>query len=682
VIYIFHHAIKISFIHALLFASLCSLCLCGESQAEPYQVKVVLNFGDHRVFTKDFREQVQREIHDGLQAALGDMGQVDVVNNHALVKTLRTRGMKALDELDNALGTLNKPDAVKKSPLLKDLEPEALRGLAEWKRLDPTKTYFVFIDYVNDQYEIQVRQHDGSTGVNSPLREPQRIADRAFVARAATLLMARDFGVVGSITSPTLNDSRQVQVTFVGGDQDESLENWVKKGDLLALVIVDANAPTRPSTMIPHAFLQVQGNPVKGIATCQLLVQEGREKGIPLQTVRCIKLGTTRGPLRLRLLKDDARIPTPEPKVQLQVGSQSFKDEKRELGTTDKDGRFSTESKGIIYDHVAFVGIYVNSQLLTQLPIPILEEGFHDSRVNLKPNRLAQITFSINLWNQRTIEKKSLAVVQLETLFAASPKDRQSTMRKAQEGLSRLNDDISRLESDKKTLASQLSKESPSGVPQPLAVLLSQGDARLADLGKARDRLVKFIKDQEEIIKELNNPERKEILELAQKAEAFENQEEFGQALEVYRELQEKIKAKGLDNPKLIEHIDNLAKTWEIKGDDHRKARSFIYNTWPKLDYSGSKADLDGFKAHVERAKKALETCRKADDHLTALRLSKATDQLHGKLQQRRTNLLPTVKQNVEDAEAVTNLDSIIKEIDSLLSDINAYFEEKKSSRK
>src|SRR5207302_4269203 len=123
------------------------------------------------------------------------------------------------------------------------------------------------------------------------------------------------------------------------------------------------------------------------------------ENEVPLQRVRCIKLSTTRGPLRLRLLKEDARMATPEPKVQLQVGSQSFKDEKRELGTTDKDGRFFSENKGIVYDQVAFVGIYVNSQLLKQVPVPILEEGYYDFWVNLKPNPLAQLTFNINLWN-------------------------------------------------------------------------------------------------------------------------------------------------------------------------------------------------------------------------------------------------------------------------------------------
>src|SRR5262249_41479884 len=162
-------------------------------------------------------DQVQREVHDSLQAALGEIGEVQVVRNHALVKTLRTRGMRALDELDSALGSLGKPDAVKKSPLLKDLEPEALRGLAEWKRVEPTKTFFVFIDYVSDQYEIQVRQHDGSTGVNSPLRDPEKVSDRQFVGRAAALLVARDFGVVGTITGQAGTDNRQVQVSFVGG---------------------------------------------------------------------------------------------------------------------------------------------------------------------------------------------------------------------------------------------------------------------------------------------------------------------------------------------------------------------------------------------------------------------------------------------------------------------------------
>jgi hypothetical protein len=653
--------------------------LCAESRAEPYQVQIVLNFGDQRVFTKDFKDQVQREIGESLQAALGEIGQVQVVRNHALVKTLRTRGMKALDELDSALGSLGKPDAVKKSPLLKDLEPEALRGLGEWKRLEPTKTCFVFIDYVNDQYEIQVRQHDGSTGVNSPLRESEKVSDRQFVGRAAALLMARDFGVVGTITGQAANGSRQVQVSFVGGDLEGPLENWVKKNDILAVVRVDPNSPTRPSTMIPHALVQVQNDPVKGLATCQFLAQEGRS--FPLQGARCIKLGTARGPIRLRLLKEDARVTTPEPKVQIQVGRQSFKDEKRELLTTDKEGRCSSEKEGVVYDHVAFVGIYYHSQLLMQVPVPILEEGYFDCRVNLKPDPLAQAAFNVNLWNDRLYEKGALMQTLFEELPKASPDKREANLKKAQESLSQLEEDIRRFGDERKSLAQEINRISP----QKSATLLSGGDQRLAKLGDAVQNLRKFIINQEEIIKAANDPKNKEIFELIQKAEGLENQAEFGKALEVYQELQEKLKAAGREDPKRIQHINDLAKVWEPKSEQHRKDRNYVYDSWSKRangGYDGDKAGLDDVKAQISKAKKALETCKKEKDYLTPLKLSKTTDILLHKLEQSYNTLLPNAKTESDTAEVVKNLKSVIDDLGELLSDITAFLEQVKADKK
>jgi len=649
---------------------------------KPYQVQIVLHFGDQRLLTRDFKEQIRREIGESLQAALGDLGQVQITADHPLVKVLRTKGMRALDDLENSLGLLSKPDAVKKNPLLKDLDEKGLEILAAWKRLEPTKTYFVFFDYVNDQYQIQARQHDGSTGVNSTLREPEHTSDREFVGRAATLLLARDFGVVGTVTGQQ-SDS-VYQVTFRGGALDGPLDNWVKKNDILALVNVDANAPVRPSNFIPQAFLQVQDSPVKGTSLCQLLAREGKPlppSGGPGQGIRCIKLGTTRGPLRLRLLKEDSRLPIPEPRVQLQVRSHSFKDEANESVATDKDGRFSSESKGTVYDQVAYVNVY-GKGLLIPIPVPILEEGYYDCYVNLTPNPLAQTVFKVSLWNQRLYEKASLVGTLLETLPGAPPDQRQATLKKAQNGLTQLEDDIRRLEKDKTNIIAELKMAAPKGAPPQLMGLLAQGDRNMAQLVIARDNLRKWIKGQEEIIQEDNNPARKEVLELAQKADALENQAEFGKALEVYRELKEKLKATGKEDQKVDNHIAELARIWETRDPDLRKHRSFVYDTWPKLDYSGSKADLDAFKANIERARKALETCKKAGDYLTPLKLSKGTDALLGKLQQRYTKLLPTAKVNVEEAEAVTNLDAVIKDLGSLLSEITSFLEERKSAPK
>src|SRR5713101_3176280 len=99
----------------------CSLCLCGKSFAldpetdKPYELRVVLGVADQRLLTDVFKEQVERELRDGLQAALGDLATVEVVRAH---------------------------------PRLKEVEANGLQALDAWKDVDGVKTHFVMIDYV------------------------------------------------------------------------------------------------------------------------------------------------------------------------------------------------------------------------------------------------------------------------------------------------------------------------------------------------------------------------------------------------------------------------------------------------------------------------------------------------------------------------------------------------------
>src|SRR5262249_19704745 len=194
----------------------CSLGLVGRSSKpgapdsganKPYQLRVVLGIAEQRLLTDVFKEQVERELRDGLQAALGDLATVEVVREH---------------------------------PRLKDVEANGLQALEAWQDVDGIKTHFVLIDYVNGQYEIQARQHDGYTGQTSPMVRTERLPDpggRQFVARAATLLVGQDLGILGTVTGST--GSQTAQVTLKGSSLGVALDRWVKKGDVFALVQIN-----------------------------------------------------------------------------------------------------------------------------------------------------------------------------------------------------------------------------------------------------------------------------------------------------------------------------------------------------------------------------------------------------------------------------------------------------------
>src|SRR4051812_39478000 len=86
---------------ALLVA--CSVCLGGRAAAandakEPYKIRLVVDVARHRLLTDVFKEQLQRELKDGLQAALGKLAKVEVSDKHDLLPAIRADGLqKALD---------------------------------------------------------------------------------------------------------------------------------------------------------------------------------------------------------------------------------------------------------------------------------------------------------------------------------------------------------------------------------------------------------------------------------------------------------------------------------------------------------------------------------------------------------------------------------------------------------
>src|SRR5438067_1118494 len=145
-----------------LFYSLCVyLCLSVASPARaaldpelktPYQLRVVLHIADHRALTPVFQQQLQRELAGQLQLTYGPLARVEVVRVHRLLKDIRARGLQALDD---------------------------------WGELSGFKTHFVLVDYADGCYRLQARQHDGMTGMASPVIRRDQTPEPRLVARTA-----------------------------------------------------------------------------------------------------------------------------------------------------------------------------------------------------------------------------------------------------------------------------------------------------------------------------------------------------------------------------------------------------------------------------------------------------------------------------------------------------------------
>ena len=89
--------------------------LDAESKS-PYQLRVVVRTGDHPTLTKHFRTEILKSVSSSLQAALGAIGTVEVVDLNStpiddrepLWKFVDEKGLEALDGVKHRFTRLDK----------------------------------------------------------------------------------------------------------------------------------------------------------------------------------------------------------------------------------------------------------------------------------------------------------------------------------------------------------------------------------------------------------------------------------------------------------------------------------------------------------------------------------------------------------------------------------------------
>jgi tetratricopeptide (TPR) repeat protein len=615
-----------------------SLCLCGESRAfdaeldKPYKVQVVLRVAPTRLLTPIFKEQLRRDLQQGLQAALGAMGEVEVFD-------------------------LADVPADKQQPLWKKVADEGLQaGLDEQGQArSDIKTHFVTVDYVDGQYEIAGRQYDGLTGTASPAVRHERTPDRQFVARTAALLVDRDFGLVGTVTKV---DGPRVQVAFKGGGLKVPLDRWVKKGDVFALVQVSDGRTSR----LPWAVLQAESAPGQD-GSCVCKVWPPKQRVQP--GFRCIKLGTVKAPVRLRVVEYDPNRkgpPRAPEDVILYIGRHGFEDQVpvRVEGVPDADGYYSTEQlkDKPLYDGLAFVTITHGGEVRGLVPLALVDERTITVPIRLgaeSPVFLSQR----KLWEQDLINTQITLGDLFKTLNQdiGDPDKRSKALEHARNALDSLGDSIRSFAEQREKLASD--KRAPGSKPPDL----SAGDARLADVRKGRDELAKFIKELAENLKKEDTAEGREARANYAQAQNFEKEGDYDRAIELY----EKVLARTKDT-KLQQRLDRLKKAWEPQGDEHRKARRFVFETWPKLELK------EVTKERVKEAEAALDVCRKVKDPFGPRKLLSVANQYLTQISKRLTEL--SADTNQEDVKPTEELSAVGKALETLIAEATAAVKE------
>ncbi|HLJ94284.1 MAG TPA: hypothetical protein VKU02_13940 [Gemmataceae bacterium] len=606
-------------IRTLPFALSCWLGLCScflfpvslaraaldPETTKPYHFLVVLRIAENRLATPVFREIVERELGDSLQAALGDLAQVKVVRDHPLLKEVEAKGLQL-----------------------------ALNG---YSVLSDTKIHFVLIDYRNGYYEIEARQYDGFTGLASPVVRHSSTADRQLVARSAALLIDQDFGLAGTVGQ--IKGDR-IDITLRGGALGVPLGRWVQVGQVFAVTqITQGTGHQQRSFRMPWTLLQVLEEPKNEVCRCRLLSrwQNPLPQEPSVLGYRCLKLGTTQGRLRLRLVRENDKLRTPVPAVQVRIGARGFDvDSNLERISTKQDGLVES---AIRYDNVAFVEVRDGEKLLARVPVEILDDQTITCPVNVSSETAAQgeLLHRRQQWLRRVNESLEVANNLVNDLNRMQSSE--SALARAQAGFQAIQNEMGNLTTERDNLRAEGAKDGQKGI----LLSLTEGAEGIQQLEGLRTKLQGFIADLQASLTEEKDPKRQKWKELAAKAKLLEEEAEFDKAIEFYQSIRDG----GGDTPQLREKIETLQRARAPKNPAHAKAQAFIYETWPKLETAAQ------INARLNEARQAFETCKEVGDRFAPQKLLVAYRLLTTRLEKESEGLNPEAK---EDDRKTTEL--------------------------
>ncbi len=533
---------------------------------KPYQVQVVLQVADNRALTPLFQDDLQRALGDHLRQAFGALARVEVVREHPLLGEIASRGLES-----------------------------ALEG---WDHTSEVQTHFVLLEYAGGEYRLQAGVHDGMTNRAGVRVRRLQSGDRALVPLLAARLVERNFAPVGTATA-TGGDGKSAVLTLKGGGLGVAMDRWVKAGDVFAVSQLTPQGAAAHAAAVPWALLEVLDGPRDGVCRCRYF---RRLRGYDLRDApgtlgyRAVRVSATQAPVRLRFVDEDSGQPIDGLEVQI------FRPDMKEAVkmTTGRDGVVAPREP---FNRLAIAYLPRGEVLI---PVEVVAGRTVLCRVKLKGGSevLAALEYRRDAWLRRLYDDLQLAGRRVRDLNEKLGESLQAAEAEARSVLENFSEELDYLKREYADLRDQAKLHKLAAKQFNLA----DGAQRLAELSRRREKLKEFIGDVEAAIKK--DEQAKELARVVQRARLLEADADYAAAIALY----EKVLKERADETNLRAHLEELRRGWAVRDKKHAEARTFAYETWPKLDVAGLKKELP-------TARQVVATLQEAGDRLTARKM-------------------------------------------------------------
>ena len=411
---------------------------------------------------------------------------------------------------------------------------------------------------------------------------------------------------------------------------------------------------------MPWALLRAEAAPhADGTVNCRLLqrYKQSLGGGPGVLGYRCIKLGTGRATLRLRLIDEATRRPLPE---SVSIRRTSFDGVADEELASDADG-FVVSAKE--YEQVAFVQVQAGATVRARIPVAIIDGGkaiVIPVAANPVAEARGQFDLRRRLWMSQLYE--SLLVVddrfkELNRLVEAKEFDK--AMKASQGWVEELKADLTRKEAE---MTSLRIAGRDAGLDRPD---LGEGDQRLQEMRSPRRAGELRRQDERDQGGRRAAPA---LLGKVERAKLLESEYDFAKAIDLYQQIAEQAQSEPALRQSAEAKRASLEKAWATR--DRGDVQDFIFKQWPKLTKA---AEL---KEQIDQAQKMFHACRDAGDRLTPRMLLKTNLQHATRLGKRLKELQP--KDREEDRREAEDIAAVAGKLEKLTEEVSAFLREKK----
>lgn len=571
---------------AALFLLLVSTVIAAPPSVDPeantpYTWRVVLSITPHPTFGPAARKQFIADLKSALGPALGDdLGRVEIIDLADVPKDKWEPLWKKFDEKGWAA-----------------LEGDSLK---EFQTLTGVKTHFLILKPGNGKFTLESRQHDGNTGLATPLTRTRTVTDVDTLSRTAGLMLAADFGTVGTVE--LLPEDKESCLLHTRGGDLPGADRWVKPGDVFQFVVVqdvprplgkdEKPKPTRPGQVVqvptdrkgqPQAFtlLRVTEIVKPGVAKCDIFTRYESPfvRGRYVVGYRAMKVSTRDGRVSVRVEDDKGQPPPLSAPLQVWATEFTAKVKPNDRDLLDRRGDTFTSPKNL--RGLAFVTVKLGAGKFEHYPLPVFDHGnavkltfgFNEEAVRKARFEETAVRYYNRVIDTRLVREeltKALRILHAKNEYKVA-------LERARAGLKLMLDEDERLT---KELA-ELRKHQDANDPTP-ANTLATAERLLAGLRAANPDLESSIKDLEIAVAKAEDPATYEkqfrANELTRQIAFHERRGEIPEALAKYDEL---IEFANLDEAR--ERKKKLEEEWKPKSDEHAGLRNYIVDQWAKI---------------------------------------------------------------------------------------------------